>query len=79
LAFFLVWEIYDICPLIDLSHDDVVISFTSFFDYLSFNLIIQHILFFAKKNGITKIMKKKGHGVPSPLSLKCCALIIQNN
>ncbi len=43
--FFLAQEIYDIYVFIIPSHDDVVISFANMFDYLSLNLIAQHISF----------------------------------
>jgi hypothetical protein len=78
LAFFLAWEIYDIYPFINLSQDDVVIPFVSLLDYFSFNLIIRHISIFGNF-GITKITKKKKHGVPSPPFFKVLYTILQNN
>ncbi len=63
------WEIYDICPLIVPSHDGVVIPFMSLFDYLSFNLMAQHISFCEKKLESQKYQKRM-HGAPSPLLKK---------
>jgi hypothetical protein len=53
---FLAWELYDICPLIDPSHNGVVVLINSLLNYLFFNLIVQHISF-VKKIEITKITK----------------------
>jgi hypothetical protein len=65
----LAWEIYDNCPFINPSHDDEVILINSLLDYLFFNLIAQHILFYKKKLELQK-EQKEIHGVPSPPSFK---------
>ncbi len=74
----LAWEIYDNCPFINPSHDDEVILINSLLDYLFFNLIAQHILFY-KKSWNCKKNKKKSMESPPPLPLKCCTPIVQNN
>jgi hypothetical protein len=47
----------------------VVIPFMSLFDYLSFNLMAQHISFCEKKLESQKYQKRM-HGAPSPLLKK---------
>jgi hypothetical protein len=62
---FLTWEIYDLCPLINPSHDGRVVPIDNLFDYLFFNLIAQDILF-CKKFGITKITIRSAWSPPPP-------------
>jgi hypothetical protein len=64
-SFFLTWEIYDISPLIVPIHEGVVIRFANLFDYLSFNLIVQHISF-CEKFEIIKITKNSAQPPPPP-------------
>jgi hypothetical protein len=58
LAFFLAWEIYDICPFIDPSHDGVAVPFINLFDYFSFNLIAQQYFICEETWNHKKITKK---------------------
>jgi hypothetical protein len=75
---FLAWEIHDNYPLINPSHDGVVILITNLLNYLFFNLIAQHILF-CKRSWNHKNNKKKSTESPPPFPLKCCTPIVQNN